>query len=350
MSILKPILIPFSALYGLGVGIRNFLFDTGVLKSRSFKIPVLCIGNITVGGTGKTPHTELLIDTLRKDFRVACLSRGYKRKSSGFVLATAASTAAELGDEPLQIHRKFPDILVACDADRVRGIERLSALPEPPEVIVLDDAFQHRYVKAGKNIVLIDYHRPVNKDCLLPAGRLRERSSALKRADYLIVTKCPPTLSPIERRIFYKHLKIKPYQKLFFTRIGYGSIQSLDGTKEAIPADKECGILCVTGIAQPAPYIEHLKGITPKVSEMRYPDHHAFTPRDLEEIVKKFQALPEKKKYILTTEKDAMRLSSVALPEELKKHIRYIPIVPEFIKDQETFFTQIVEYVRKNQK
>lgn len=350
MSVLKPILLPFSALYGLGVGTRNFLFDTGILKSRSFKIPVLCIGNITVGGTGKTPHTELLIDTLRRDFRVACLSRGYKRKSSGFVLASASSTASELGDEPFQIHRKFPDILVACDADRARGIEKLSALPEPPEVILLDDAFQHRHVKAGKNIVLIDYHRPVTKDCLLPAGRLRERSSALKRADYLIVTKCPPVLSPIERRLFYKRLKVKPYQKLFYTRTGYGEIKPLEGPGRDIRVDQECHILCVTGIAQPAPYIEYLKGLTPKVTEMRYPDHHAFTPHDLKEITKKFQNLPDKKKYIFTTEKDAVRLLSASLPEALKGHIHYIPIVPEFVKDQELFFTEIIEYVRKNQK
>ncbi len=173
----------------MGVGIRNFLFNAGILKSKEFNIPVICIGNITVGGTGKTPHTEYLLATLRNDFRVACLSRGYKRQTSGFILSTLQSTAEEIGDEPLQIKQKFPEIIVAVDEKRVRGIEKLLALPERPEVIILDDAFQHRYVKAGKNIVLVDYNRPVFKDCLLPSGRLRETPNALKRADYIIVSK-----------------------------------------------------------------------------------------------------------------------------------------------------------------
>ena len=210
---MKALLCIFSVLYGFGVGVRNLLFDLGILKSRRFAIPILCIGNITVGGTGKTPHTELLIDALRHKFRVACLSRGYKRKTSGFRLADERSTAGDIGDEPLQIHKKFPDILVACDADRVHGIEKLMALAEPPQVILLDDAFQHRYVQADKNIVLVDYSRPVMEDHLLPWGRLREGVHALKRADFLIVTKCPPDLSPIDQRIWSKHLDIKPYQQ-----------------------------------------------------------------------------------------------------------------------------------------
>ena len=244
---MKALLCIFSVLYGFGVGVRNLLFDLGILKSRRFAIPILCIGNITVGGTGKTPHTELLIDALRHKFRVACLSRGYKRKTSGFRLADERSTAGDIGDEPLQIHKKFPDILVACDADRVHGIEKLMALAEPPQVILLDDAFQHRYVQADKNIVLVDYSRPVMEDHLLPWGRLREGVHALKRADFLIVTKCPPNLSPIDQRIWSKHLDIKPYQQLFFSTTTYGEICPLVAGGETPQPGSECGILCVTG-------------------------------------------------------------------------------------------------------
>ena len=262
MAFVKIILLPLSVIYGVVTGVRNFLFHIGVLKSQTFRVPVICVGNITVGGTGKTPHTELIISELKKKFRVACLSRGYKRKTRGFILANEHSTAAEIGDEPMQIKSKYPDILVACDGNRVRGIQKLLALPEPPEVILLDDAFQHRYVQADKNIVLIDYNRPVHEDCLLPAGRLRESVQALKRADYIIVTKCPKSIQPIEKRILSEHLKIKPYQQLFFTTLEYGKIKPLFPQYESIVPDRSSSILCLTGIAQPGPYIDHLKTFT----------------------------------------------------------------------------------------
>ncbi|MCC8173755.1 MAG: tetraacyldisaccharide 4'-kinase, partial [Odoribacter sp.] len=205
MTFVRILLLPLSALYGLITGIRNFLFNNGVLKLKEFDIPIICIGNLTVGGTGKTPHTELIIAELKKNYRVACLSRGYKRKTKGFILANENSTAREIGDEPLQIKNKFPDIIVACDEKRVRGIENLLQLKQKPEVIILDDAFQYRYVKARRNIILMDYNRPIYKDMLLPAGRLRENKSTLKRADYVIVSKCPVDISPIDRRIIFKH-------------------------------------------------------------------------------------------------------------------------------------------------
>lgn len=347
---MKALLCIFSVLYGFGVGIRNLLFDLGILKSRRFAIPILCIGNITVGGTGKTPHTELLIDALRHKFRVACLSRGYKRKTSGFRLADERSTAGDIGDEPLQIHKKFPDILVACDADRVHGIEKLMALAEPPQVILLDDAFQHRYVQADKNIVLVDYSRPVMEDHLLPWGRLREGVHALKRADFLIVTKCPPDLSPIDQRIWSKHLDIKPYQQLFFSTTTYGEICPLVAGGETPQPGSECGILCVTGIAEPAPYVEHLKSYTPHITTLRYPDHHAFTGRDIQHIVRAFEQIPQEEKYIFTTEKDAVRLEACHFPEEIRQRMYYVPVVPKFIRNQEAFLNEISEYVRKNQK
>lgn len=350
MAYTKVLLLPLSIIYGVVVGIRNFLFHIGILKSRRFSVPVLCVGNITVGGTGKTPHTELIIAELRKNFRVACLSRGYKRKTSGFILSDEKSTAREIGDEPMQIKNKFPDILVACDSNRVRGIEKLQALPQPPEVVVLDDAFQHRYVQADKNIILVDYNRPVYDDCLLPAGRLRENTGSLKRADYIIVTKCPSNLQPIERRILSKHLKIKPYQHLFFTKLGYGPITSLSSKAEQITLQPDSHILCLTGIAQPGPYVEHLKTYTSHITELRYSDHHHFTKKDIQHIERTFQEIKHAEKYIFTTEKDAVRLKNTELPKELKGQIYYIPVVPVFIQDEDLFLNEITEYVRKNQK
>lgn len=350
MAYVKVLLLPFSIIYGIVIGTRNFMFHIGVLKSRSFNVPVLCVGNITVGGTGKTPHTELIIAELKKKFRVACLSRGYKRKTSGFVLADEQSTANIIGDEPMQIKSKFPDILMACDGNRVHGIGKLLALKQPPEVIILDDAFQHRYVQADKNIVLIDYNRPVQDDCLLPAGRLRESIGALKRADYIIVTKCPQNLQPIERRILYKHLKIKPYQQLYFTRLGYGNICALSSKAEHINPRRESSILCVTGIAEPSPYVEYLKTFTSDVRELRFPDHHSFTSKDIQKITHAFHEIKNHEKYIFTTEKDAVRLRLCDLPKELKRRIYYIPVVPVFLQDEELFLNEISEYVRKNQK
>ena len=350
MAYTKILLLPLSIIYGIIIETRNILFHIGILKSRRFNVPVLCVGNITVGGTGKTPHTELIISELRKKFRVACLSRGYKRKTSGFILSDANSTAREIGDEPMQIKNKFPDIWVACDGNRVRGIEKLLALQQPPEVIILDDAFQHRYVQADKNIVLVDYNRPVYEDHLLPAGRLREHTAALKRADYIIVTKCPPSLQPIERRILSKYLKIKPYQHLFFTTLGYGEIQSLSPEASSITLHKDCRILCVTGIAQPQPYIEYLKKYTSHLTELRYPDHHHFTKKDIQHIVQAFEGIQGTEKYIFTTEKDAMRLITCSLPEEIKQRIYYIPVVPVFLQDEDLFLNEISEYVRKNKK
>lgn len=350
MAFSKVLLFPLSIIYGSIVGIRNTLFHMGILKSKRFSVPVLCVGNITVGGTGKTPHSEMIIASLKTKFRVACLSRGYKRKTSGFILANEHSTAREIGDEPMQIKKKFPDIIVACDSNRVRGIEKLLALPYPPQVIILDDAFQHRYVQADKNIVLADYNRPVYQDTLLPAGRLRENIGALKRADYIIVTKCPKDIQPIERRILSKHLKIKPYQQLFFTTMEYGSIHKLSSKAKDARPNKECAILCVTGIARPEPFVEYLKGFTPNITEQHYPDHHHFNEKDIQQIEKAFEALKGREKYIFTTEKDAVRLAGCDLPKELKTHIYYIPIVPVFIQNEHLLLNELSEYVRKNQR
>lgn len=349
--LLKYLLLgPLSLLYGLGVNIRNKLFNLGLLKIHKFDIPIICIGNITVGGTGKTPHTEALIAELQNDFRVACLSRGYKRQTSGFVLATNNSTARDIGDEPSQIKSKFPDIIVAVDGDRSRAIHNLMQSTDKPDVIILDDGFQHRHVKADINILLVDFNRPMHNDHLLPLGRLREPAYAINRANYVIVTKCPANISPIEKRIIAKQLNLKAYQQLLFTSMKYGTIRTLEGNAAECHPSPHSAILCVCGIANPAPYQEHLKTLTPNVVNINFPDHYNFKDADLQRIEEEFHKIPKQEKYIFTTEKDAMRLKLYTLSPEIKEHLYYIPIEPVFLTSREQLTKTIHDYVRKNKR
>lgn len=340
---------PLSVLYGLGVDIRNRLFNLGILETHEFDVPIICVGNITVGGTGKTPHTEALINVLKNDYRVACLSRGYKRKTSGFVLANENSTANDIGDEPMQIKTKFPDITVAVDADRVRGIKKLMQLTEKPEVIVLDDGFQHRYVKADINIMLVDYNRPIYEDHLLPLGRLRESQKAKDRANYIIVTKCPPNISPIEKRIISKHLNLRAYQQLLFTTMKYGDILPLDGSGHC-PITPKGSILCVTGIAQPAPYVEHLKKYSEQIKHIAFPDHHNYSDPDVQRILQEYSQINNPNKCIFTTEKDVVRLKLCNIPEDIRQQIFYIPIEPEFLTPKDQLIKNIYDYVRQDKR
>lgn len=341
---------PLSVLYGLGVSVRNRLFNLGILETHEFNIPIICVGNITVGGTGKTPHTEALINVLKNDYRVACLSRGYKRKTSGFVLATEQSTASEIGDEPMQIKNKFPDITVAVDANRARGIKKLMQLPDKPDIIILDDGFQHRYVKADINILLIDYNRPIYEDNLLPLGRLREKQSAKDRANYVIVTKCPANISPIEKRIISKHLNLMAYQQLLFTTMKYGNITPLDTSNGRCSITPDCAILCVTGIAQPAPYIEHLKKSTNQIHHVSFPDHHNYRETDIQRITQEYDKIDNPNKYIFTTEKDAVRLALCNIPDEIRQRIYYVPIEPAFLTPQDQLIKNIYNYVRQDKR
>ena len=360
MAFVKIILLPLSIIYGVVTGVRNFLFHIGILKSQTFRIPVICVGNITVGGTGKTPHTELIISELKKKFRVACLSRGYKRKTRGFILANEHSTAAEIGDEPMQIKSKYPDILVACDGNRVRGIQKLLALPEPPEVILLDDAFQHRYVKPGLSILLTDYHRLFCDDTLLPAGRLRESVNGKNRAQIVIVTKCPQDIKPIDYNIITKRLNLYPYQQLYFSSFRYGNLQPVfpsvapkaDSLTNELPLSAlvNTDILLVTGIASPARMLEELKTYTDQIDLFSFEDHHHFNHRDMLQIKERFKRLKGEHKLIVTTEKDATRLiHHPALSEELKPFIYALPIEIEILQNQQDKFNQhIIGYVREN--
>lgn len=356
-------LLPFSWLYGFGVGFRNMLFEMGILKSRSYTVPVISVGNITVGGTGKTPHVEYLIRLLKDKVNVAVLSRGYKRKSHGFVLADAETPMKMIGDEPYQMKQKFPDITVAVDSKRTRGIDHLigGEAGKDIDVVLLDDAFQHRYVKPGINILLVDYHRLIIYDKLLPAGRLREPVKSKDRADIVIITKCPWNLKPMEFRVITKAMKLYPYQQLFFSTHEYempiavfpeeqgklGASETLD----SLASLKDKNVLLLTGIGSPEQMKHDMEQMTDHVTPLTFSDHHDFKQKDIVAINEAFAALPEPK-VIITTEKDATRLAVLEeLSSEVKQHLYKLPIYIQIMQDQEELFNQtVLGYVRKNSK
>ena len=354
----NPLLVPLSWLYAFGVGLRNKLFDWNVCHSESFDVPVISVGNITVGGTGKTPFTEYLVRLLKGEQRVAFLSRGYKRKTHGYVLAQPGCTARTIGDEPFQVFTKFPDIHVAVDANRRRGIRRLcdDAPTADTSVVLLDDAFQHRHVTPGVNILLMDYNRMPYEDALMPAGRLRESFHSRERAHIVIITKCPADIRPIDFRIIYNHLQLRPYQRLFFTSNRYGDLQPLDCTVDCNPRpldslNTQTAVLLVTGIANPQPILDELKPRTPNVRLLAFPDHHDFRARDFQLIEQAFQSLPDTDRLIITTEKDAARLANDSRADGIRPHTYVLPLETVFLRDQaETFNNYIISYVRKNSR
>ena len=339
---LHPWLAPFAFLYGLGVCFRNWLFDMGILRSERFPLPVICIGNIAVGGTGKTPHTEYLIRLLKERYRIAVLSRGYKRETKGYRLATTKSSSSEIGDEPYQIKRKFPEITVAVDSDRRRGIANLLALPERerPEVILLDDAFQHRYVRPSLNIVLTDYHRPYFVDALMPDGRLRETRGGIRRADIVIVTK---TDEPIDRPIYEEWRKassLEPGQHLFFSELAYDHLEPLfpDEASEAIdPA--QATVLLISGIANPAPLLAEVRRRARQVIHFPFADHHSFNADELAK--RQEQSGPT---LIIVTEKDAARLRQhPGLPNAWRAILYQLPIRTRFLNGEGERFDQLIQ-------
>lgn len=350
-------LLPLSFLYGMGVRFRNMLFDTGILESRSFPIPVISVGNITVGGAGKTPHVEYLIRLLCETKRVSVLSRGYKRRTKGYLLASSSSTSLELGDEPYQMYLKYGrQVHVAVSANRCEGIERLCSDPETKDtdVIFLDDAFQHRYVKPGVNILLVDYHRLIVYDKLLPAGRLREPKDGKRRADIVIVTKCPPDLRPMDFRVITKALNLYPYQKLFFTTIEYGDLIPLFSNSRSLALSEitsDYEVLVLSGIASPQHLLCDIQKHTENVIPMTFRDHHIFTPKDIARINNTFDSLSSKR-IIITTEKDAARLVGLdGLSDDVRNHIYALPIKTTFLLEQQEQFDEfILSYVLKNSK
>ncbi len=347
-------LLPLSWLYGLGVKMRNQLFELGILKSRSFKTPVISVGNITVGGAGKTPHVEYLIRLLKDQHQVAVLSRGYKRKSKGFILADKDTPMRMIGDEPYQMKQKFPDVTIAVDRNRCHGIDLLteSADEKSADVILLDDAFQHRYVKPGINILLVDYHRLIIYDKLMPAGRLREPKDGKARADIVIITKCPADLKPIDYRVITKAMNLFPYQELYFSTIDYCPLVPLFGGEEIkLEEVKDMNVLLLTGIASPKQMQEDLTAMGAKVNTLTYSDHHQFKKKDIVRINEMFAAMPSPT-MIITTEKDAARLHDMeGLSGEVRKSIYELPIKVSFMLEQEEEFNhKITGYVRKNSR
>lgn len=332
-------LTPASWLYGAVAGVRNWMFEQKLLTSLEYDIPIIGVGNLTVGGAGKTPHVEYIVSHLSLDYNVAVLSRGYKRKTKGFVLANSKSTPADIGDEPYQIYQKFHGkVRVAVSESRRKGIEELLKLYPELDVIVLDDSFQHRWVKPKVSILLTDYNRPFFQDKLLPLGRLRESARQVNRADMVIMTKCPEDLSPLSFRIASKDLDLMKFQKLFFSRYDYGDLKPVfvDDAPYNVALhelDEKDAVMLLTGIAHPRYFVRYFRQYPFKVKVDHFPDHHDFTKRDIQDIEKKFKAMPGRRKIIVTTEKDAVRLMhNPYFPKALKAFTFYIPVHVRMLK------------------
>jgi tetraacyldisaccharide 4'-kinase len=285
MNLLRKILFPFAILYGFITSIRNFLFDKGILNSYSFELPIIAVGNLSVGGTGKTPQIEYLIRLLSERYAIATLSRGYKRKSKGFVLANANATAENLGDEPYQFHQKFPSIQVAVDADRKNGIEQLLTLEKKPQVILLDDAFQHRKVKSGFYILLTAHDDVFVDDFLLPTGNLRESRSGAQRANVIVVTKCPTTLSETEQTQIKQRIKSYSDAPVFFSTIAFDESVQSSTTSVPVATIQKSACVLLAGIAKPASFFNYLTNSASIC--LTYPDHHHFSESDVQEIKQK---------------------------------------------------------------
>ncbi len=353
----RILLFPFALIYGIIGSIRNFLYNVGAFRSKSFPLPIISVGNIRVGGTGKTPHIEYLIRLLHPRKRVATLSRGYGRNTRGFQLATAESTADEIGDEPRQFRQKFTSIIVAVDGDRVRGVQKLLRNDTAPEVVLLDDAFQHRAIQPGLSILLTDFSKPFFQDLVLPAGNLREWSTGKRRADIMIVTKCPVDLTALDRRAYRDRVRPKPYQHVFFTYLAYGALESLFAKNVAARyplshyQEKGYEILLVSGIANPKPLEVELHRHSIHFKHLSFPDHHRYTEADVKKIQNIFDSFAAGKKLILTTEKDGMRLVKPNLASQIEHlPVFFLPIEVAFHgNDGEEFNELIVNYVGRNQ-
>ena len=352
LKYIRFLLFPIALLYGAIVRVRNLLFNIGFLNSESFSIPVISVGNITVGGTGKTPLTEFIIKTLKDDYSVALLSRGYKRETKGVIVAGSDSEVREIGDEPKQILDKFKDIIVAVAEKRVDGIKRLLSKDIKPQVIVMDDAYQHRYVKPGYSILVIDYNRPLWKDLMLPAGELREPMSGKRRANIILFSKCPANLSIVEQKKLIKKVKLSSHQEVYFSNVGYQDVSSVFSINEKLNTEqlKKTTVLIVTGIANPQPLVDYLKPLVKEFALMQFPDHHQFTYKEIKEINHRFDSIQDKSKVILTTEKDAVRFKQVISEgSELAKYLYFIPIEIKILNDKkEEFKEKIITYVKEN--
>ena len=325
-----------SYIYRMVIAIRHWLFDINVLKSQKFNIPIICVGNITVGGTGKTPTAEMIIDTMKPTYKVALLSRGYGRRTKGYREVTLDSSYRDVGDEPLQIKLKFPDVLVVVCEKRVEAIRRIEA--EHPEInlIVMDDGFQHRHVDPRINVVVLDYTRPVFEDDFLPVGNLRDNLNSLYRAHYFIVTKCPEDMQPLDQRMWRKDLQLVAYQKIYFTRVVPTAAMPLFQTPNHLREGDE--VIVMSGIGNPKPFVKSVRKHYNVVANLVYPDHHVYTVEDIEKIVSHIKQHPNA--MLLTTEKDAVKLRrSRRVPDLMRERLFYQPVKVEFLEgSDENFF------------
>ena len=350
---LKILLLPFSLIYGLVLRFRHFLFDTGVLPSKSFDVPTISVGNLSLGGTGKTPHTEYLTRLLDKDFQIAIVSRGYLRKSNGYILADESSSFQDIGDEPMQYQRKFgKNVYVAVDKNRCRAVKKLLTMEKPPETIILDDAMQHRFIKPGLSILLTDYRQLYTDDFLVPAGKLRDLKSRAKKADIIVVTKTDRVLSPIIKRLLLDKIKPQPGQNVYFSYQTYQHPVQFPSFQETRFERKYSAIILFTGIANPYPLKDYLRYRCRELITIDFPDHHAYTEQDIRQIRKTWEEYFSHKKIIVTTEKDAMRLINSPYLRLLKDlPVVYVPIKVKFHgEDAQKFNRQILNYVRENQR
>lgn len=344
MNFFKILLFPISQLYGLIVYFRNIFYDKQWLKSTKFNLPIISTGNLNVGGTGKTPHIEYLIRLLSSKYKVATLSRGYGRDTKGYYLADRFTNAKDIGDEPMQFSLKFKNISVAVDEDRVAGIKNLLDEIKKPELILLDDAYQHRAIKVGIQILLTDYNNLYDSDYLLPYGRLREYASGSKRADIIVVTKCPEIVSDEKQEEIYKKLKVKKHQSLFFSKIVYNTYIVGKDRNISIKCLPDYKVLLVTGIANPTPLKKHLTENNIEYKHIKFPDHHNFEEEDILHIQSEIAHMRTGKKVILTTEKDYVRL--IVSGCGYMNDLMYIPIKIEFINNQGEYFNdEIFRYL-----
>lgn len=341
----KIILAPFSLLYGIGVSTRNGLYRLGLLKAVEFNVPVISVGNLSVGGAGKTPHIEYLIRLLKAYLNVSTLSRGYRRKTKGFLVVEPRMNAEQVGDEPLQFKRKYPDILVTVSESRTFAIPQIMSLRPDMQVVLLDDAFQHRSVKPGLNILLTEYSHPFTSDFLLPSGRLREWRSAYHRADVIIVSKCPRVLEAKEKESFRETIEPLPHQKLFFSYYDYGLPYYMFNAQQRVKLEEDVQVLLICAIARTDYLVEYLESKVDYVHVLEYEDHHYFSSHDVANLHKVFDQMETKKKVIITTEKDAMRLEMhrkyliekrlpiFAIPVQVAFHFEEGPIFDQEVKD-----------------
>ncbi len=365
MSLRKNIsylLFPLTMWYAVGVRFRNLFYALGIKKQEAPHITTIGVGNLSTGGSGKTPHVEYLLRLLADRYPTAMLSRGYKRKSKGYLLDDGSHDPALLGDEPAMIARKFPQVQVAVCEKRVEGVRRLMAAPEipdnpenpesqespetpsTPQLIILDDVFQHRAIKPSINILLTEYSHPYFNDHILPYGDLREFKKARFRANIVIVTKCPAKLNPIEKHNILRELKLQNYQRIFFSYLKYGDLQTLGGSNVSVDLRRADNILCITGIAHPEPLLAELRQYT-KVQHLPFADHHDFTSGDIARIKETFATLPGSNNLIITTEKDAIRLRGKI--DSLPVYI--LPVTVAFHKENDKDFDTLIESsVREN--